>query len=156
MERHWPATSDARRSVFMRLLPVLLLALVLGCSSTQHYDRRLSGTWRLDHSGITNWVSGEMSLTFSNSFEQIAMQGRTNSFSQYRVLESGTNYVLIEHLVGPHYRDGFTFAEGGHVLLVPTSSGVDLRFERVTEPSGCTGRGGGPGFTFGRSLAPRQ
>jgi len=81
-----------------------------------------------------------MSLTFSNSFEQISGQDRTSEFSQYRVLERGTNYVLIEHLVGPHYRERYTFAEGGHVLLVPTSSGFDLRFERVTEPGGGANR----------------
>ena len=130
----------AVRLVLMRLLPTLLFALVFGCSSTQHNDPRLSGTWRLDHSKIPNRGPGEMTLTFSNSFEQISGQDRTSGFSKYRVLESGTNYVLIEHLVGPHYRERYTFAEDGEALLVPQSTGSYLRFERSTVPPTGTSR----------------
>jgi hypothetical protein len=120
----------------MRSLPILIFAVALGCSAMRDsYDPRLNGTWRQDHP-----TASDMSLTFSNRFSQICLEGATSPFRPYRVSESGTNYVVIEHLFGPHARVRLDFGEDGRSLLIPQTTGSILRFERVTEPDGAANR----------------
>jgi hypothetical protein len=133
---HWRRASEAGRSVLMRFRLLLLFAAVLGCSSTPHYEPRLNGTWRLDHSGITNWVLGDLTLTFSNGWDRISAGDGTGPFRPYRVIERGTNFAVIEHLFGPHARVRFDFGTTGQALWIPQSTGSRLRFARVTEPDG--------------------
>ncbi len=120
----------------MRLLALLTPVLLAGCSATKGHDARLDGTWRLERPRGPEWVLGDMTLTFSNNLEQVAGKDRKSAFTPYRVLEAGTNYVLIEHLVGPHYRSRYTFADGDRALLIPQTTGSTLRFNKVTEPDG--------------------
>jgi hypothetical protein len=132
--------ADLERSVPMRFLPILLLAMVLGCSaikdrSTVDYDPRLNGTWHLA-AGANH---SEM-LTFSNRYTRICSEGFIGQFVPYRVLERGSNYVVFQTLVGPNYQHRYTFTVDGMSLLVPQSTGGSLRFNKVTEPDHCSCR----------------
>jgi hypothetical protein len=127
-------TAHAQRSVTVRSLPIITLALLLGCASMQHYDPRLNGTWRLDPP--TNWVSGEMVLTFSNGWDRISLGDGTGPFRPYRAIERGTNFVVIEHLFYPHARVRFDFDATGEAFWLPQSTGSSLRFARATEADG--------------------
>jgi hypothetical protein len=133
----------------MRFTPfIFILALVVGCA---HDDVRLHGTWHSNQEATVaaaferdpHWTNaipakierfkdmfGHMSITYSNSLATSDFRGEVGSF-RYRVIESGTNYVIVHFDTPINLGDTrITFTKGDRSYWIDTG-GVQERFDRV-------------------------
>jgi len=137
----------------MRLAPlILVLALIAGCA---HDDARLHGTWHSNQNATVavafqrdpHWTNappekierfkdmfGHMTVTYSNGVATSDYRGEVGSF-RYRVIEQGTNYVIIHCDTPINWGNSrITFVDGGTSYWIdtgPLGFGLQERFDKV-------------------------
>jgi hypothetical protein len=137
----------------MRLHPlIVVLALVAGCSRD---DARLQGTWHSNRDATvaaafrrdSAWTNaapekverfkdmfGHMTIIYSKGTVTSDFRGETGSF-RYRVLESGSNYVVIRGdaplVKGRDVRIRFVEDDTGYWVDTGLLNGLEERFDRV-------------------------
>jgi hypothetical protein len=137
----------------MRFAPfILVLLLVAGCA---HDDARLQGTWHSNRDATVaaaferdqRWTNappdkvarfkdlfGYMTVTYSNGVATSEYRGEVGLF-RYKVIESGTNYVIVDFDTPIKQRETrITFVKGDASYWLdtgPLGSGLQERFDRV-------------------------
>jgi hypothetical protein len=131
---------------------ILALALVTSCA---HDDARLHGTWHSNRDATVSaaferdprWTNatpakierfkdlfGHMSITYSNGIATTHIQSEVGSF-RYKVIESGTNYVIVHFDTVIDQGDTrITFIDGGAGYWIDTGAlgfGMQERFDKV-------------------------
>jgi hypothetical protein len=146
-----------------RLLPILTLAAVLGCSAKAKVDPRLNGTWRSNREESVSdafrrdprWTNaspekverfrdmfGHMTVSYSNGVATTRLRGQEGTL-RYTVVDRGDDYVVIRVRGG--IQDGhdvrIRFVDGGRAYWITSNTipGTEVheKFDRVsTEPDG--------------------
>ena len=137
----------------MRLAPIILLFLLLGCA---HDDPRLQGTWHSNRDATVaaafkhdpRWTNaaperverfrdifGHLTITYSNGMQTANFRGEVETFP-YRVIERGSDYVVIRSDAtldkGRDIRIRFVDGNTGYWIDTgPLGNGLEERFDRV-------------------------